>query len=103
MESALAPYLDATGDLAVLLRRFDRVDRALAQQHRDEELIADALGGFVRVWMEARASTAGGRAAALADAQYRNFLEQLARRRAEGHRFRDDLPDGPRAADEEEP
>jgi hypothetical protein len=51
------------------------VDRALAEQHREVELIADALGGYVRVWLEARASSAGGRAPAVAEAQYRNFLE----------------------------
>jgi hypothetical protein len=89
MEAALAQYLDASGDLAVLLRRFDRVERALGDQHRDVELVADALGGFVRIWLEARA----GREPGQAERQYRSFLEQLALRIAEGHRFRDDLPD----------
>jgi hypothetical protein len=91
METALAQYLDASGDLAVLLRRFDRVDEALGEQHRDIELVAGAVGNFIRVWMEARAS-GSGKARSVADAQFRNFLEQLARGMAEGHRFRDDLP-----------
>jgi hypothetical protein len=101
MEAALAQYLDATGNLAVLLRRFDRVDRALGEQHRDVELVADALGGFVRVWLEARASAPGG--SATAEVQYRNFLERLAGRMAEGHRFRDDLPRAQAGGDGGEP
>src|ERR1700722_5962921 len=102
METALGQYLDSSGDLAVLLRRFDRVDGALGEQHRDVELIADALGGFVRVWMEARASGSSKAPSAL-DTAYRTFLDQLARRMAEGHRFRDDLPDLPTSGAEVQP
>jgi hypothetical protein len=100
VEAALGQYLDASGDLAVLLRRFDRVDRALAAHGADLELVGDALGGFVRIWLEARASGAGGKGATVADGQYRDFLERLAQRRSDGRRFRDELPETPSVGEE---
>jgi hypothetical protein len=102
METALVQYLDGSGIWRWLLRRFDRVDGALGEQHRDVELVAGALGSFIRVWMEARAS-GSGKAPSMADGPYRNFLEQLARRMAEGRRFRDDLPVEIGADDQSEP
>jgi hypothetical protein len=77
------------------------VDGALGEQHQDIELVAGAVGSFIRVWMEARAS-GSGKAPNAADGPYRTFLEQLARRISEGHRFRDDLSEIPPVADESE-
>jgi hypothetical protein len=102
VEAALGQYLDASGDLAVLLRRLDRVDRVLAEQGSDLALVGDALGRFVWLWLEARASVTGGRGTPMADGHYRDFLEHLARRRGDGRRFRDELPEGPRFDDERE-
>jgi hypothetical protein len=38
IEDALRKYFDAADDTQLLLRRFDRVERALAHDHRDLEL-----------------------------------------------------------------
>src|ERR1700730_9902327 len=50
VEGALREYLDGTGDKALLLRRLDRLDRSVARDHRDLELLSEAFAVFVRMW-----------------------------------------------------
>ena len=50
ISSGVEQYLVGTSDLALLLRRLDRFDRALARMHRDEQLFMQAFGVFVRLW-----------------------------------------------------
>src|SRR5579859_2005716 len=64
IEDALRKYLDATDDTALVLRRFDRVDRALAQGQRDIELLSEAFGLYMRFWFAAHAPSAAARAGA---------------------------------------
>ncbi|HLK40138.1 MAG TPA: hypothetical protein VKU41_25455 [Polyangiaceae bacterium] len=96
IEDALRKYLDATDDTALLLRRFDRIERALARGHRDIDLLSEAFGRYLRLWFSAHAPTASeaGKAAAraAAETQYKQFAQHLGGWFAQGHRFVDDLP-----------
>ncbi len=103
IEDALRKYLDGTDDSALLLRRFDRVDRALAKDHRDLELLSEAFGRYMRLWFMTHKPTiadAGKSAASsAAEAEYRQFAQHLGAQFALGHRFVDDLP--PEAVEDE--
>jgi len=96
IEDALRKYLDATDDTALLMRRFDRVDRALARDHRDLELLSEAFGRYMRLWFLTHApnTAEAGKAAArgAAETQYRQFAQHLGEHFKQGHRFIDDLP-----------
>ena len=96
IEDALRKYLDATDDTALVLRRFDRVERALARDHRDLELLSEAFGQYIRLWFTAHApnKAEGSMAAALRTAEiaYKWFAHRLGEEFAQGHRFIDDLP-----------
>ena len=97
LEDALRKYLDGAGDTALLIRRFDRVDRALGRAERDLDLLSEAFGRYIRLWflahapnadaVEAKASTRGS-----AETHYKKFVEHLGALFAQGHRFIDDLP-----------
>jgi hypothetical protein len=95
VEDALHKYLDGTGDTALLLRRFDRVDDALARDHRGLELLSEAFGRYLRLWFGAHApgSSEGGphAAAHVAEQRYAQFARHLGDKFSEGHRFHDDL------------
>ncbi|MGD0680212.1 MAG: hypothetical protein ABSC94_32950 [Polyangiaceae bacterium] len=96
IEDALRKYLDGTDDTALLLRRFDRIERAQARDHRDLELLSEAFGRYMRLWFlthapnTAEAGKAAGRAGA--ETQYRHFARHLGEHFKQGHRFIDDLP-----------
>jgi hypothetical protein len=96
IEDALRKYFDAADDTQLLLRRFDRVERALAHDHRDLELLSEAFGRYMRLWFLAHAPSGGeaGKAAArgAAEMQYRQFAQQLGAQFVQGHRFVHDLP-----------
>jgi hypothetical protein len=99
IEDALSKYLHATEDTALVLRRFDRVERELAREHRDLELLSEAFGRYMRLWLAAHAPGAGeaakaaGRAAG--EAQYKQFAQHLGAGFVHGRRFLDDVPVGP--------
>src|SRR6185437_4727632 len=92
---ALQQYLDGTGDTALVFRRFDRLTRALDRTERELEILSQAFGVFVRVWLahtprlpkEMRAAASAG-----AEGRYREFLDAIAARVTAGKRFLDDLP-----------
>ena len=96
IEDALRKYLDATDDTALLMRRFDRVDRALARDHRNLDLLSEAFGRYMRLWFLTHApnTAEAGKAAArgAAETQYRQFAQHLGEHFKQGHRFIDDLP-----------
>jgi predicted DNA-binding protein len=96
IEDALRKYLDSADDTALLLRRFDRVERALARDHRDLELLSEAFGRYLRLWFQAQAPNPNdaGRplARSAAATQYAQFAQHLGAGFAHGHRFVDDLP-----------
>jgi hypothetical protein len=96
IEDALRKYFDAADDTQLLLRRFDRIERALARDHRDIELLSEAFGRYLRLWFLAHAPSVGeaGKPSArgAAETQYRHFAQHLGAQFAQGHRFIDDLP-----------
>ena len=55
IEDALRKYLEGTDDSALVLRRFDRLEHALAKDHRDMELLSEAFGRYMRLWLAAHA------------------------------------------------
>ncbi|MGA3120025.1 MAG: hypothetical protein ABSF69_04570 [Polyangiaceae bacterium] len=105
IEDAVAKYLDDAGNTALLLRRLDRIEQALADGHRDVEILSEAFGRYLRLWFTAHVPDAsqgkGFVAVASAEKAYAWFARQLAERLSEGHRFVDDLPDGAGEGDED--
>ena len=96
IEDALRKYLDGTDDSALVLRRFDRMERALARDHRALELLSEAFGRYMRMWFATQTPSVaeGGMAATRggAEARYKQFAQHLGVQFAQGHRFTDDLP-----------
>jgi hypothetical protein len=105
IEDAVAKYLDDAGNTALLLRRLDRIEQALADGHRDVEILSEAFGRYMRLWFTAHVPDAsqgkGFAAVASAEKAYAWFARQLAARLSEGHRFVDDLPDEAGEGDED--
>ncbi|MDP9148750.1 MAG: hypothetical protein M3O36_02230 [Myxococcota bacterium] len=104
IEAALRQYLEGTSDAALVLRRLDRLDVAIARDHHDLELLSEAFGIYLRQWfartppMPEEAKPAARRAA---EAQWKQFAEHLAERFSGGHRFLDGLPKAPSDAGDE--
>jgi hypothetical protein len=100
----MAQYMDGTGDAALLLRRLDRLGRAIERDHRDLQFLSEAFSVFLRLWLAHTPTIPedGKRAArASAEARYRMFVDHIAEQFSGGKRFRDDLPQE-RLADEAE-
>jgi hypothetical protein len=96
--AALRQYLDGTGDAMLVLRRLDRLGRALARNHRDVELLSEGFAVFVRVWFaHTPVIPESGKKSARASAEtrYRQFVEHVAEQFSGGRRFLDDLPHEP--------
>jgi predicted DNA-binding protein len=104
VREALERHMDGTSDLALVLRRLDRLSRGEERLQRDLELLSQAFGLFVRLWLAhtprlPRDTRAAARASA--EARYKQFLDHVAERFASGKRFVDDLPQE-RVADDDE-
>jgi hypothetical protein len=94
-EAAVGQYLDGTDDMALVMRRQDRLGRAMARMHRDQEVLSGALVAFMRLWFAHTPNLPEeAREAAIASAEdrYKKFVEHVAERFSGGHRFIDDLP-----------
>jgi hypothetical protein len=96
IEDALRQYLDGTSDGALVLRRLDRLDQAMARDHHDLELLSEAFGMYVRQWFARTPGVPEGAkpAARQAEGQWKQFVAHLADRFSDGHRFTDGLPQG---------
>jgi hypothetical protein len=95
VEGALRQYLDGTGDKALLLRRLDRLGRAVARDHRDLELLSEAFAVFVRTWFAHAPrirEDAKREARDLAENRYKQFVQHVVHEFSGGRRFLDDLP-----------
>jgi hypothetical protein len=94
-EAAVGQYLDATHDMALVMRRQDRLGRAMARMLRDQELLSGALCAFVRLWLAHTPNLpedARQAARATTEGRYKKFVEYVAEQFSGGHRFLDDLP-----------
>jgi predicted DNA-binding protein len=92
---ALQRHMDGTGDMTLILRRMDRLGRALTRVHRDLELYSEAFGVFVRHALAHAPNVPEGRRdemRARAESRYKKFVEHVAEQYSGGHRFLDDLP-----------
>jgi hypothetical protein len=81
-EEAVQQYVDGVGDLALVLRRLDRLGRAGARLHRDVELLSEAFAVFVRLWFAHTPTIPDdGKAAArsTAESRYRLFVVSVRR------------------------
>jgi hypothetical protein len=95
VKSSLDQYLDGTGDATLLLRRLDRLGRAVARSQRDLQILSHAFGVFTRLWLAhtPRVPDDAKRGARIdAESRYRQFVEHVAEEFSGGRRFLDDLP-----------
>jgi len=95
VEAALQKYFDADSkDFPLLLKRLDRLQRALGRIERDLSMLAEAFSVFVQLWFahtpkidedekDASKRQAGDR--------YNQFVDFVASKLTSGHRFIDDL------------
>lgn len=94
-EAALGQYIDGTNDMTLLMRRVDRLGRALERTNRNVDLLSVAFGAFVHLWLGHAPSIPDDRlsaARAKAEGAYGKFLELVTAQFSEGRRFIDDLP-----------
>ncbi|HWT51564.1 MAG TPA: CopG family transcriptional regulator [Caulobacter sp.] len=97
VQAAVASYLSPDSDEAAeaaVVRRLDRVGRALERLERDVTISNEAIGLFVKAWLTATPSlSAGDQKAQSATGQerYVGFLDALARRLASGRLLRSEV------------
>jgi len=104
VSEALQKHLDGTNDLALTLRRLDRLSIAIDRVLWSLEILSQAFAMFVRVWFAHTPripAEARSHARAHADARYRQFMDRLGDQVSGGKRFVDDIPQE-RIADDEE-
>ena len=94
-EAALQKFFDGdNNDFPLLLKRLDRLQRALGRTERDLSMLSEAFSVFVQIWFahtpkideterEASKRQAGDR--------YNQFVDFVASKLTAGHRFIDDL------------
>ena len=93
--AAVRQYLDGTSDATLVLRRLDRLGRAVARSQRDLEFLSEAFAVFLRVWFAHTPNIpedSKKAARANAEGRYKQFVEHVAEQFSGGHRFLDDLP-----------
>jgi len=94
IEAALANYLDDSGERAVILRRLDRLARAIRKVNRDVTIVAEVLSIFVQLWLAQTSRIPDHeriRAEQNAEKRFTHLKEQLAGRMATGRSFIADL------------
>jgi hypothetical protein len=103
-EAALEQYISGTSDMTLVLRRLDRIGRAVERVHRDVEILSASFAVFVKLWFAHTPSVRDdAKPAARSDAEsrYRQFMEYVAQEFTGGRRYLDDLPRDALANDEE--
>jgi hypothetical protein len=94
VKTSLDQYLGTTADAKVLLRRLDRLGRAVARSQRDLQVLSHAFGVFTRLWLAhtprlQEEAKPGARVDA--ESRYRQFVEHVSEEFSGGRRFLDDL------------
>ena len=104
IEEAIRQYLDGTSDSAKVLAQLERLAMAVdaererregahGEVHRAIEVLSEAFGRFVRLWMMVHAATFKVPVTEeAADALYAKFAAKIADYFRRGHRFLHDLP-----------
>jgi hypothetical protein len=103
---ALRQALDGTSDWVLLMKRLDRIGRALERLQRGEDFLSEAFSAYLLSWFAHTPAVAGdadrkAAARASAESRYRDLMQFVVRKFASGHRFIDDLPQEPVANDAE--
>jgi hypothetical protein len=104
LRSSVLEYLDEMSDRILILRRLDRMGRAMERLQRELEFVAEGAAVFYLTWFcntGAVPADQAGPAATSGEARYRRFMELVARRFASGGRFLDELPKELLANDDE--
>lgn len=90
VEAAVASFLSPDGAdrrEAAYTRRLDRLSRQVERLERDQTIVLEALGLFIRAWLTATpplADSAQAAAQAKGRERYESFLEALGRRVQQG-------------------
>ena len=104
IEEAIRQYLDGTSDSAKVLAQLERLTLAIDAErerresahrevHRAIEVLSEAFGRFVRLWMSVHAATFDVPATKEGvDSVYAGFAAKVADYFRRGHRFLHDLP-----------
>jgi predicted DNA-binding protein len=104
IEEAIRQYLDGTSDSAKVLGQLERLALAIdaereqresahRQVYRAIDVLSEAFGRFVRLWMVVHAATFEIPATKeAADSLYETFAARVAEYFRRGHRFLHDLP-----------
>ena len=106
VQAALVKYLDDANDGTLIIRRVDRLARAVGRVHRDVTVLADALAVYVQVWLAHTPRIADGdRPAAerVALARFAQFTEHVAARVASGKSVMTDLARGADGPEDDDP
>lgn len=93
--AAVEQWVDDTSDRVLILRRLDRLGRALERAHRDADFHAKAFAVFMVTYLvHTRSVPPQDRAAALESAKkrYQEILHQVVDEFSDGSRFVDELP-----------
>lgn len=99
VQAAVAAYLSPDGNEAAeaaVVRRLDRIGRSLERLERDVTISNEAVALFVKAWLTATPSLAGGDQKAQnakGQERYAGFLEALSRRLASGRLLRVEVLD----------
>ena len=95
VEEAIARYLDDVSDPGLIMKRLDRLGRAVARVQRDNELFMESFTVFVKLWFAHTPSVGEADKPAAqvnAEARYRQFVKYVSDLLARGHRAFDDFP-----------
>ena len=98
-EAAIASFLSPDADdrrEAALVKRLDRIDRAMQRLERDIGIANEAFAIFIRAWLTSTAplpESVQAAAHAKSGERYDKFLEALGRRLAKGPRLRQEIGD----------
>lgn len=104
--AAITEYLDQTSHRILIMRRLDRLGRALARLQRDQEIALETFGCWIHVWFAhtpALPDEAKRVAATHAKARFDKFVEHVSARLSNGRRFIDDLPKDTFASSSDQP
>lgn len=94
IEAALQEYFDDAKDFPLVLRRLDRIQRAIERVERDQQMLTEAFAVFVQIWFAHTPKIDNdSRNAAQRQAmdRYNQFIDFVANKITSGHRFIDDM------------